>query len=76
MNTWWSRIAIFSVVVITVGIAISIYALTGKQTAVKETCGKTCIVEHQEYDSFNANRCNCVIEKRKQPQRFLAIRLL
>jgi thioredoxin len=67
-----SKSTVISSVIIAVGIAVSIYALTGKQTAVKEAHGKTpgkvSLVEHLNFDSFKANICDCRVDNGKQPE--------
>jgi hypothetical protein len=68
MDSAWSKGAIIITIVITAAIGISIYALTGNQSGVQETCGNTCLVEQQDSDSFKSGKCNCVMEKTRQPQ--------
>jgi hypothetical protein len=68
MNTIWSRLAIVSTVVITLGTAIFIYALTERGTSAKVTCGNTCVVGQQDPASFKTGMCKCRIENDKQMQ--------
>jgi thioredoxin len=68
MKTQFSKSSVISSLIIASGIAISIYALTGKQTAAKETTVKTSLVEHLNLDSFKTNICDCGSDNGKQPR--------